>query len=92
MRKTIASFIFDVGQQSSKTNSGVLLKSQMRKQLAEKTMKIPPASPFLGCIYDPIPYFLVSDKIFPLKTYLMKSCLSSQLNKEQSVYNYSHSR
>ena len=40
-----------------------------------------------------VPYFLVEDEIFPLKTWLMRPYPGSNLsNEENKIYNYRHSR
>ena len=83
--------MYDLGQYGSNNDSGVL-KSKMGKQLAQENLNLPCASTLEDCAYDPLPYFLVGDEIFTLKTYLMRPYPGSQLNEEKSVYNYRHSR
>ena len=62
--------MYDLGQYGSNNDSGVLLKSKMGKQLAQENLNLPCASTLEDCAYDPLPYFLVGDEIFPLKTYI----------------------
>ena len=63
--------MFDLGQYGSNNDSGVLMNSELGKKLEQGTLSIPQATSLDGCLYDPLPYFLVGDEIFPLKTYLM---------------------
>ena len=37
--------------------------------------------------FNPLPYLLVEDKIFPLKTWLMRS-YPGKLRKKQHIFNY----
>ena len=67
---------------NNNNDSGVSLKSQMGKLLAEETMKISPTNPLPGCVYDPMPYFLVGDEIFFLETYLIRQYPGSQLTEK----------
>ena len=85
--------MFDVGQYGSNNDSGVLLNSTMGKKLAQGSLNIPSGTTFNGCALNPLPYFLIGDEIFPLKTYLMRPYAgSSSLDEKKSVYNYRHSR
>ena len=60
--------MFDFGQSGSNNDNGILLNSAMGKQLEQNALGIPSAACLDGCKYDPSPYFLVGDEIFPLKT------------------------
>ena len=44
-----------------------------------------------GCPYSLLPYYLVRDEIFPLKSWLMKP-FPGKFNKEQHFHNNRHSR
>ena len=55
-------------------------------------MSISQATSLNGCLFDPLPYFLVGDEIFPLKTCLLRPYPGSTLTEKKSVYNYRHSR
>ena len=85
--------MFDLGQYGSNNDSGVLLSSEMGKKLVQEKLNIPNPTTLDGCAFDPLPYFLVGDEIFPLKTYLMCPYAgSAALDEKKSVYNYRHSR
>ena len=68
------------------------MNSELGKKFEQGALSIPQATSLDGCLYDPLPYFLVGDEIFPLKTYLMRHYPGSTLTKNKSVYNYRHSR
>ena len=84
--------MFDVGQYGSNNDSGVLIQSEMGQRLANGTLNFPDPSTLEGCSYDPLPYFLVGDEIFPLKTWLMRPYPGSGLTLEGSIFNYRQSR
>ena len=43
----------------------------MGKSFDSEKMEIPEPSTVDGCEFDPLPYYLVGNAIFPLKTWLM---------------------
>jgi hypothetical protein len=63
----------------------------MGKMIETQKMGIPEASKFMTCDFDPLPYFMVGDEIFPLKTWLMRP-YPGTLDKEQRIFNYRLSR
>ena len=58
--------MFDYGQYGNNNDCVVLLNSALQKQLEQNALGIPSASCLDGCKYDPFPYFLVGNEIFPL--------------------------
>lgn len=71
--------MFDIGQYGSNNDSGVLLHSETGQQFANGLMNLPEPETVEGCLYDPLPYYLVGDEIFPLKTWLMRLSSLSRL-------------
>ena len=66
-----ASYCFtmlDIRQYGSSTDSGVLARSEIGKRFDAGKMNLPIPTSLEGCSFDPLPYFLVGDEIFPLKT------------------------
>ena len=61
----------NVGDFGINNDSGILAKSSMGKRFQEQKMKVPSAKPLIGYKGN-LPYFLVGDEIFPLKTWLMR--------------------
>ena len=51
------------------------------------TMNLPNPSILEGCSFNPLPYHMVGDKIFPLKTWLMRP-YPAKLTEEQKIFNY----
>eukprot|EP00794_Sanderia_malayensis_P006728 gene6728-7486_t len=62
----------------------------MGQRFDEDALSIPPAEKLPGCDVE-LPYYLVGDEIFPLKTWLMRP-YPGKLSEEQRVYNYRVSR
>ena len=84
--------MFDVGQFGSNNDSGVLANSTMGVAFESERLKVPK-----GRVIDQetgiLPYFLVGDEVFPLKTWLMRPCPGTDLScEEKKIYNYRHSR
>ena len=61
------------------------------KAFQENQMGLPEGRHLSGCSYDPLPYYLVGDEIFLLKTCLIK-LNSGKLTEKQSVFNSRQSR
>ena len=76
--------MYDVGHYGSNNDSGVLAKSKMGELLETNRMKLPEPKTLDGCNYDPLPYYLVGDEIFPLKTWLMRP-YPGKLTEEQRI-------
>ena len=64
--------MFDVGQYDNNNDGGVLVHSNMGEYSEDHSNNIPQPESVEGCDFDPLPYFLVEDEIFPLKTWLMQ--------------------
>ena len=83
--------MFDIGQYGSNNDSGVLLNSEMGKRLEEGSIGLPEDEKLDGCRLDKLPYYLVGDEIFPLKSWLIRP-YPGKLNEEQRIFNYRLSR
>ena len=79
--------MFDVGQFGSNNDSGVLDTSAMGVAFESERLKVPKGR-VIDQITGILPYFLVGDEIFPLKTWLMRPYPC----QEKKIYNYRHSR
>ena len=77
--------LFDLGKYESNNDSGVLVNSKMKEMIEEYRLDIPPPLTYKSCDFDPLPYFFVSDEIFPLKTWLMR-LYPGKLDKEQMIF------
>ena len=60
----------NVGDFGSDNDSDMLAKTSMGKMFEEQKMKVPNTKPILGYEGN-LPYFLISDEIYPLKTWFM---------------------
>ena len=80
----------DIGQYGSGNDSGVLKLSHMGKCFEDNSLNVPEGSKIPGMDME-LPYFLVGDEIFPLKTWLMRP-YPGTLDETQRIYNYRVSR
>ncbi|XP_066915143.1 uncharacterized protein [Clytia hemisphaerica] len=83
--------LFYLGHYGSNNDSGVLSKSKIGELIENGALGTPDPSKYKSCNFDPLPYFLVEDEIFPLKTWLMRP-YPGKLTKEQRIFNYRLSR
>ena len=84
--------LMNVGDFGSNNDSGVLENSAMGKAFACNQMGLPDQQHVEGCKI-PLPYFLVGDDIFALKSWLLRSFpRRSNLSEDQQIYNYRLSR
>ena len=77
--------LFDLRHYGSNNDSGVLI--EMGELIEAQKIGIPEPAKHSTCDFDPLPYFLVGDEIFPLKTWLMRP-YPGTLDKEQRIFNY----
>ena len=83
--------LVDVGPYGSNNDSGILQNSKIGRMFSEGEMNVPAPSTVSGCDFDPLPYYMVGDEIFPLKTWLMRP-YPGRLTEEQRIFNYRLSR
>ena len=85
-------FIYvNVGAPGAGSDGGVFARTLLREQLENDELDIPAAEPLTEGGPE-VPYFLVGDEAFPLKTWLMKPVPRRQLTMNQRIYNYRISR
>ena len=85
-------FIYvDVGCNGRISDGGVFANSYIFKALEEKSLNIPNGKLLPGR-ENPLPYVIVGDEAFPLKTYLLKPYPSRQLDLSKRIFNYRLSR
>ena len=82
--------MFDVGEYGSNNESGVLANSSVGKRFECGTFNLPEPKPLHGCKFSPLSYYLLGDKILPLKPRLLRPYPGKNLTEEQSVYIYRH--
>lgn len=83
--------LFDVGQYGSNNDAGILINSAMGNYFERSDETLPKPESVEGCEYDPLPYYLVGDEIFPLKTWMMRP-FPGKLSEKQRIFNYRLSR
>lgn len=65
--------------------------SELLEALEGDTLGLPPPEP-LPDDDKPVPYFLIGDDAFPLKTWMMKPFATCHLSTEERIFNYRLSR
>ena len=81
----------DIGTNGRISDGGVFNKCPLARALEENTLGIPEPEECAG-FSKKMPYVLVADDAFPLKTYLMKPFPKSNLTTIHRIYNYRLSR
>ena len=83
--------LVNIGDYGSNNDSGVLQNSAMVKALESNSPGIPEQEPFEGCEV-PLPYYLVGDAIFGLKTWMQRPFPGRNISENQRIFNYRLSR
>lgn len=79
------------GFNGASSDGGVFNRIDLKEALEDGSIGLPPAEP----IRDgdrPLPYFIVGDEAFPLKTWLMKPLPQRNMTRPQRIFNYRLSR
>jgi len=81
----------DVGANGACSDSQVFNISQLKAQIDDETIGFPEPAPLPNDDKD-IPYFIIGDDAFPLKTWMMKPFSRRDLSREERIFNYRLSR
>ncbi|XP_039309385.1 uncharacterized protein LOC105204430 isoform X1 [Solenopsis invicta] len=94
-----ANYIFrfvDIGAYGRRSDGGIFRESRFGQQFDAGKMNIPKPDRFYKSFYKggpDLPYCIVGDEAFPLKSYLLRPYSGkNNLTAEQSIYNYRLSR
>ena len=86
-------FVFaDVGCNGRVSDGGVFLNSKLYSMLENNERDMPPPEPLPSRPQVDLPYFIVGDDAFPLKSYLLKPYPKTGLTTEKRIANYRFSR
>lgn len=81
----------DVGANGSSSDAQVFNNSDLKKAIEDGTTGFPAADPFPGDD-RPMPYFIIGDDAFALRTWLMKPFSKRNMSDEERIFNYRLSR
>ena len=83
----------DVGTNGSSSDAQIFNDCDLCSGIIDGTLDVPDAEPLPGDDRD-MPYFLIGDDAFSLRTWLMKPFSARGLPDEERIYNYrlSHAR
>ena len=84
--------MFDIGEYGSNNDCGVLSNSVMGHNFECGKAALPEPNHLPGCSFSPLPFYLLGDEMFPLKSWLIKPYPGKSLSEEHRIYNYRHSR
>ena len=82
----------DVGAMGSASDGQIFNRSELKEALEEDTLGFPAAQFLEHDDRDPVPYFLVGDDAFALKSYMMKPFSKTELTEDERIFNYRLSR
>ena len=83
----------DIGSYGSNSDGGIFAKSLLGQGLATKQLNLPALVVLPGgSLFGPMPYAVVGDEAFPLKTYLLRSYPRINLPIDKRIFNYRLSR
>ena len=85
-----ANYIFcwvDVDRNASCSDAQAFQHSELRETLEDGTINFPGPEPLPHNV-EPVPYYILGDDAFPMKTWLMKPFAARWLNHEEQVFNY----
>lgn len=85
-------FIYiDVGKNGRISDGGIFANTPIYNKLENGSLRLPADEPLLDRVKN-IPFLLVGDEAFPLKSYLMKPYPNRNLDLTQRIFNYRLSR
>lgn len=83
----------DIGSFGKNSDGGIFASSQLGKALSNDTLDVPGSKQLPGsCVSTP--HVIITDSVFPLKTYMMRPYSQSRqvLTVNKKIYNYRHCR
>ena len=81
----------DVGCSGAGSDAGIFNECDLKEALEKGRLNLPPATPLVQGQRH-VPYFIVGDEAFALRTWLMKPIPLRQQERRQRIYNYRISR
>ena len=85
-------FIYvDIGAQGRISDGGVFNNCKLSTLLQQKLLHVPEEENLPG-LTDSLPYMILADDAFPLRTYIMKPFQRRGLDRRQIIFNYRLSR
>ena len=81
----------DVGANGSASDAQIFNQSELKETIEDGTIGFPPAEP-LPNDDRPLPYYIIGDDAFPLRTWLMKPFSRRDLLDQERIFNYRLSR
>ena len=80
--------LVDVGEIGRHSDGGVLSNSEFGQALDDGTLGFPTDSPLPGTTGPNLPYLIVEDEAFPLKTHMLRPYPGKNLAESLTIFNY----
>uniref|UniRef100_A0A8C6SIV0 DDE Tnp4 domain-containing protein n=1 Tax=Neogobius melanostomus TaxID=47308 RepID=A0A8C6SIV0_9GOBI len=85
--------VIQVGDYGRTSDGGIYARSALGRGMEQQTLQVPSDAPLPGAArLGNVPFVIVGDAAFPLKTYLMRPYAQQNLTKEKRIFNYRLSR
>uniref|UniRef100_A0A8C6WH76 DDE Tnp4 domain-containing protein n=1 Tax=Neogobius melanostomus TaxID=47308 RepID=A0A8C6WH76_9GOBI len=85
--------VIQVGDYGRTSDGGIYARSALGRGMEQQTLQVPSDAPLPGAArLGNIPFVIVGDAAFPLKTYLTRPYAQQNLTKEKRIFNYRLSR
>lgn len=81
----------DVGSFGKQSDGGIFAACSLKERLENKTFSVPEERRIPNTTIN-VPYVLLGDEAYPLRTYLMRPYSGRNLSYQQEIYNYRLSR
>ena len=82
----------DIGCEGRQSDGGVFSRSRFGKAFQHGLLDLPQPSPLSDNMNTNVPYCLVGDEAFPLRSYLMRPFPGRGLSEDRRIFNYPLSR
>ena len=81
----------NIGAPGACSDAQIWNQSDLREHISDEKIHVPPAEPIPGDDKD-MPYFIVGDDAFALKSWLMKPFSRRNMERDERIFNYRLSR
>jgi hypothetical protein len=81
----------DVGSNGAASDAQIFNSCDLRDSILDESINFPPPEPIVEG-YQDVPYYIIGDDAFALRTWMLKPFSQRGRTREQRIFNYRHSR